>query len=355
VLFGASTCNLCPIGYIAEFSGSLSCQACSAGTTSILPGTSSCTSCGIGQFSTGGSACLPCEAGQAAANVGSASCSDCPGDSTSLPGSSACNLCNKFFYASLQGTCEACAEGMVCDTDGGATQVALPLAKDYWRISGSTEVVHKCHWPKACLGGNEFKDKGDGYCAVGYEGTLCATCIDDFFFDPDTGGCLSCEEKQGGDLALSPTLLIFAGLALLIVTMGILSFMASTHKVTAAQAKKEKAKLDKVRTGMMAATTAQGNLTVSESPDGCGGFVATLAVIKEVPLGTKTTIVTTSTSVAHVTTTTTVSTKGEIKTVTKTVVKSSSRIATVLANAKLAQVKFKIMCAFGQILSSLGT
>ena len=106
----------------------------------------------------------------------------CPGNFFSSASSSGCFSCLKGFYYSNKGTCEACPVGTVCKSNGGASQLNLTIAEGYWRISPLSVDVIECPLPGGCAGASIFSQLGDGYCAVGYTGPLCAVTLADFTF-----------------------------------------------------------------------------------------------------------------------------------------------------------------------------
>jgi hypothetical protein len=95
--------------------------------------------------------------------------------------------------------------------DGNSTQEHLELSPGYWRLSAATGVVRECTLPGACVGGSVFENSGDGYCAPGYIGPLCAVCdtSDNFFFDASVAACVSCAGRSIVDGA-TPALLLGA-------------------------------------------------------------------------------------------------------------------------------------------------
>jgi hypothetical protein len=47
--------------------------------------------------------------------------------------------------------------------------MSLPLAAGFWRISPNVASIRACPYPGACIGGANFTDSGDGYCASSYQ------------------------------------------------------------------------------------------------------------------------------------------------------------------------------------------
>jgi hypothetical protein len=97
---GASACNACPAGSIAEVgagrgvvtSGATTCTACAAGQVSSSA-TVACTECAAGQASSSSStACASCGAGQFAA-AGASACTICGTGQFAAAGASACTVC----------------------------------------------------------------------------------------------------------------------------------------------------------------------------------------------------------------------------------------------------------------------
>jgi hypothetical protein len=246
VSLAATSCNNCPAGYITSSSALMVCAACSAGTISAS-GESSCTDCEAGMYSLSGSSeCSNCEAGTYSAGTGSGVCYDCSGDTYSSAGADACESCNRFFYYSVDGTCEECTEGMSCfetdDADGGDTQEHLRLEKNFWRIRATSIKIRACPLHKGCIGNQTFANGGDSYCATGYTGPLCAACDDGFYFAKDEGECLGCDIVNKNPLQLwlaSPVLItisIAAVLALVYVVykMGLRACFKLKQEIDAA-------------------------------------------------------------------------------------------------------------------------
>jgi hypothetical protein len=117
----------------------------------------------------------------------------------------------KYFYDALnERVCVKCPEGTLCDVDGNATLAGLVLQPGWWRLSESSDEVHRCpHGSLACRGGLSFTD---GYCTDGHQGPLCAVCTKNYYFSPDESKCVSCEDLPDlGDLWLaSPPLIAFS-------------------------------------------------------------------------------------------------------------------------------------------------
>ena len=192
-------CTACQAGKISAVTGSASCAECSAGTVAASNGLSTCLPCAAGAFAQSPAGCLPCSAGKFSAMAGSGVCDDCPGDENSIEGSSKCDRCNAGFYYSAAGQCEAAPVGVDCG-QGACTLELLQLSPGYWRIAADSPSVYACPFPDGCAGGygdaarasgRKLNDDafGDGYCAEGYTGTLCAVCADDFVFDEDSQAC----------------------------------------------------------------------------------------------------------------------------------------------------------------------
>ena len=88
-------------------------------------------------------------------------------------------------YFLNDGECTLCPMGTTCAENGASTMAALDLDPGYWRIGNYTDVVHPCPIAQGCKGGTAFVGAdgvpGDGYCAVGYTGVLCAAVGSCFF------------------------------------------------------------------------------------------------------------------------------------------------------------------------------
>mmetsp|Transcript_57436 Transcript_57436/g.113194 ORF Transcript_57436/g.113194 Transcript_57436/m.113194 type:complete len:737 (-) Transcript_57436:21-2231(-) len=154
-----------------------------------------CNACAAGTFSgSQASECQQCLEGTLSATAGGSSCDECSGNTYSMAGSGVCDRCLRFYYRSLQGTCEPCPKGSLCPTDGASTQELLRIDKDVWRISAMAVILHSCPFPGACTGGTVFVE---GYCDIGFEGPLCAVCSEGFYFNSDVQGCDECGDGVG--------------------------------------------------------------------------------------------------------------------------------------------------------------
>ena len=113
----------------------------------------------------------------------------------------------------------------------------LAPAAGYWRLTPYSTVMLKCPWPFACAGDDSSSASGSASsrrlavatpassstkraatCAFGYQGPLCAVCIDSFYFSSSTQRCLSCSGQGSLQLAI----LIFVPL----VMLGLLAYLA---------------------------------------------------------------------------------------------------------------------------------
>lgn len=122
-------------------------------------------------------------------SVNVASCTTCPATTTVLAAGSNSLLnctCQPGFYT-LGGvggvTCQACPVGGKCQ--GGLN---FPAAQAGFEASSSPDVFIACPVPDSCL--------GEGQCARGYTGKLCAKCADGFFQISDR--CYECASSQSG-------------------------------------------------------------------------------------------------------------------------------------------------------------
>jgi len=184
------------------------CTDCSAGMVATSDGLTACTPCPAGEYApfTGLAVCTPCAAGKFSVATGSGVCDDCPGDESSAEGSSKCDRCNAGFFYSGAGRCEKEPEGVKCG-QGECTLELLQLSPGYWRIASDSAEVYACPLPEACAGGlgdagttrrTLLSDFGDGYCAEGYTGTLCALCADGYLLDDETQTCETSVCSTGG-------------------------------------------------------------------------------------------------------------------------------------------------------------
>ena len=104
-----------------------------------------------------------------------------------------CNQCTRGFYYSLDEQCVACPfDSTDCPADGGSTQEVITIKPGYWRASATGQSFLACPIDDSCVGGTNFTDGGDGYCAKGHTGVLCAVCDDDYFYDKDQNVCSRC-------------------------------------------------------------------------------------------------------------------------------------------------------------------
>jgi hypothetical protein len=275
-------CVACERGKYAPQALTGGCLTCGAGSqTNNGTGSTTCTPCDTGFYSTGGvtgclkcpggkyspsgqSSCTNCAAGSFASEAGSPSCADCPGNYYSTAAATSCTLCLRNFYYTLDGECVVCPIGTDCSVDGGATQELLTIEAGFWRISGSTPVVHACELTEACNGGITFGSgssssgsssvmrrellesskqfDSDSYCNEGYTGPLCSTCAftnDAKFFmgtSPDTGlkACLECGGTKTILTALaSPTMIIFFVIIALVCALAALSMVKFSPSLNA--------------------------------------------------------------------------------------------------------------------------
>ena len=141
-------------------------------------------------------------------NTNTLVCEKCPGQLDSLGGYEPCNIClyNHYYDESLpkDERCQPCPlntngdNGAIC-TSGLSAITSLELLHDNWRISSSSNTLRPCPFSGSCVGGSDFGEGGDGYCAAGYTGVLCATCTQNFFPSPKFGQitviCEQCATK----------------------------------------------------------------------------------------------------------------------------------------------------------------
>lgn len=173
---GQSVCIDCPVGYYSAVNESSQCTACAAGSISTSEASTKCIYCPTGYYqgTTSQSVCIACTAGTYVSEEGSASCTDCPGNFFSSAAGTKCSKCIKEYYYSLDGECELCPTGTSCSSDGGSAQEDIELLKGYWRISPTSIEIFRCPFKGACVGGSNVSDRGDSYCADGFQGAITA-------------------------------------------------------------------------------------------------------------------------------------------------------------------------------------
>jgi hypothetical protein len=282
--------------------------------------------------------------------AGSSSCDECPGDTYSVAGSDICDRCLRFYYRSLQGTCELCPEGSLCPTDGASTQELLTIDKDVWRISATAVTLHACPFPEACTGGTLFVDEGDGYCNEGYTGPLCAVCSEDFYFNSETRGCAKCTD-DAGRIFDSPTFaLFFSFVAVFLVTFvcGICNGFKKADELAIA-ANKQASKYEELKKDAKRRNSAANVIHKAKS----NGDFSLVRELKEEP---KVTIekhsVEVITSVAKTVTTVVVKTT-VVRERKEIVIVPSSPLRLGFDLIKKKQDKFKAFVAFCQIAVSI--
>jgi len=106
-----------------------------------------------------------------------------------------CDQCVPGFFKD-HGVCTECPEGATCD--GTTSHDDLVLNPGFWRITDDSSTIvalYACpSGSAACLGGANFSNGGNSYCAVGYTGPVCAVCVPEvYYFNADSGTCEACE------------------------------------------------------------------------------------------------------------------------------------------------------------------
>ena len=113
------------------------------------------------------------------------------------------------------GPCEACnPEAMICN---GPEEIAPQ--EGYWRLNASANIFVECPLKEACLGGRTADGEtiATGRCKVGYQGNLCATCMEGWGKDIDGRKCINCDKNIGTYLAI-PAVIILTSVLLAIST-----------------------------------------------------------------------------------------------------------------------------------------
>lgn len=137
--FGATSCNLCPLGRVAPAMNMTSCVSCGLGSFANLAGSTSCALCPLNFVAnrTGQAFCNPCPPPSFTTQVGSISCIVPPPASSSSGSASGCNPgtffdgsvcrpCNPGFFSAQanQQACSACPLGFVQSQSGRTSCLA---------------------------------------------------------------------------------------------------------------------------------------------------------------------------------------------------------------------------------------
>ena len=239
--FGAANladCDACPINSFQPAANGSACYPCPSGHHQPAPGSSTC---------------IPCDAGMVF-DESRGSCVVCPPSTSSVAGATSCDVCMPDRYrrdavtAATTSSCVACPEGTSCGWN--TTLATLNLTAGWWRVSGSSTELHRCdswgHGRSSCAGGSWAGASGDGYCAEGFHGPLCATTfpvIRSQHAEPDH--CTRCRCEICGDGLYyqdavcheCPEASTWAGIAagiivgMLIVTFAIFALCSSRRRV----------------------------------------------------------------------------------------------------------------------------
>lgn len=166
--------------------------------------------CGYGQFAiTPTGPCALCAAGTYSDELNVPSCTACPpGATTAISGAASlanctCAVDHYNAISPVGQPCLACPVGASCA--GGSS---LPVAAPGFSPSRDPGIFLQCSTQtKACL--------GDGRCARGYDGRLCANCAPKFY--RSSGGlCEPCNSWKSGFVATLFILAVFVACALLV-------------------------------------------------------------------------------------------------------------------------------------------
>ena len=413
----AVSCNACPEGHFASASSTIVCVACGSGTASGA-GASNCSACSPGRAPGAGQGlCSDCRAGAYAADAGQGSCADCPGDFHSTAGSRTCDGCLRGFFflpdtsaagvddddddegsSSFGGSCEVCLEGAVCGSNGEGSLEALVLAPGFWRISRASMDVRECPFGSAaCPGGDgtggdddgnsssadrrarrrrlaasgndddgESDDSsfGEGYCAEGYTGPLCAVCSSGHFLNPDDDTCEAC--GGGSKEARLVTATAVVALAAALAAAGVLVLRRKGLDRTVEELAAARAAMRKVAAAVcdVVGKTEEAHATAASAEEAAGaaaGAVAKAATdgvtftrsFERATLESLSTTRTLSTAAAVIKTRTTVATTSTATVTVAVTVKPPTAARRLAASLKTAQVPAKTLASFGQIAANI--
>ncbi|CAM9127774.1 unnamed protein product [Ectocarpus sp. 6 AP-2014] len=142
----------------------------------------------------------------------------------------ACDQCDECEGCTMMNPDKALlCEGAFPNTDSrtpDGTLESLYLAPGYWRSSDKSRDIRDCPRARSCPGGTE------GRCAVGYDGTFCAECAEDYSLGLGYT-CSECDEdRRKWTTAVAVVLLVAAAVA---VTVSVGYLGASTKESAAAR------------------------------------------------------------------------------------------------------------------------
>ena len=139
--------------------------------------------CGPGVFrNLSSGACEPCPNGSVNALADTQACVACVARTEADVMRTQCVCAAGFYSAQGDEDCRPCPVGAVC---GGANTIAT--AAGYWRPSIASNNFYTCPIAGACIGGD---GSNGSRCAVGYEGVLCAVCLEGYALV--AGACRRC-------------------------------------------------------------------------------------------------------------------------------------------------------------------
>jgi len=362
-------CTECALGTYQASVGATSCDSCGAGYVQDQAGQMSCEACSVGwyQATTGQSQCVACIAGTYNSDQGGSTCADCPGDLYSNVGSSNCTRCLKGFYfteiASEAGECLACPDGTLCNRNGASTQTKLQLRPGYWRVSEHSVEIERCPYPGGCIGDNESlaaaSDEeffGDAYCAAGFEGPLCAICVEGYYLDVDAATCTLCPVGAGQSLsrmAASSAMLVVLGVTFALLLFTCFKKLSATDAAQqlSAQAKVSAAKFEKLKEQLEQdydnfTVNDNGTVSFAKANDEKSPYSLSKPQVKTQVFHTPFAKITTTSVVVHAPTRTSTS-------LTTVIAPSSQFLLLATAVSKL-QSKVKALTAFSQIAVNVG-
>ena len=213
----ASACKRCPSGFHQDATGQAACLPCIPGKAQVSQGKGTCTDCApnsytnvtkrmtcskcpTGRTSSGGSAscsacaagkyinprdgtCFLCSAGRFSANQDSVACEDCPIGASSPPGSPSCLPCDLGMFGDALGSCSNCVTGTY--QDGKGETGCKPCPEDTFGASVKATSRAMC---TRCA-----EDRTTGK-VIGASDEKACLCRRGDFFETKDGACKRCPD-----------------------------------------------------------------------------------------------------------------------------------------------------------------